>query len=1380
MPTIQPVTPKRRGKLLLQVVVTFLPMAMLTCGAAYYFYHSTQERAAIYNRMRETAGIELGQSAINNILLEIRRDLHLVSEHYALKNYLDHSAPDKMRDFEQSMLGYMLNLASANRIYDQLRWLDETGMERVRINFNNGKPAIAPAEMLQDKSERYYFSAAFKLGRGEAYLSPLDLNIEQGRIEIPHKPMLRIAMPVFDSREHKRGIVIFNYFGNELLERFGTAAINIADHVMLLNQYGYWLKSPNEDETWGFMLGRHQVTLARRHPSVWRRILAAESGQFEDAGGLWTFGTVYPRGDGVDVPDRSLFWKAVAYLPKEALYGSHPLLNPILGTLAGLLLLELAGCWKMAHLRRLRSEAQEAVWYTNQNLERLVDERTAQLQAGINLQKQTEERLLLKSAALEATANAIIITDINGFIQWANPAFLQMTGYSRLEAIGKRPNDLVNSGLQSQQFYEALWDTIKHGRVWRGELINKRKDGSLYTEEMTITPVRYHRGKPAYFIAIKEDISARRQTARALHEKEFMLSESQRIAHVGSWQMSLPEGKITWSEETYRLFGVFPDSFTLVLKSIYKLIDADERGAVKEWIRACWKDAHPGDLEFYARLPDGTARMLCVRGGLQYDANNRPVMLAGTVQDITERKKTEAHLINLNRVYTVLSNINQAIVRLRDMDALFHEACRIAVEDGGFRMAWIGLLDPLRAALKTVAQFGVAQDYLDGLHISLANDDYGGGPTGTALREGRHVYCSDIEHDTRMRPWRDQLMKIGCGSSIAIPLKVKGVVRGVYNLYADQVGFFNDEEIKLLDELASDISFAMEVAEVETERRLSDERLRQAAAVFESTREGVMVTDAELYIRLVNRAFSEITGYSQAEVLGERPSLLSSGRSSRAFYAELWGSIQAIGHWQGEIWNRRKNGELYPELLSISVDMDKSGRVNGYIGVFADISKLKSSEAELEFLAHHDPLTRLPNRLLLLSRLEYSIERAQRENKQLALLMLDLDRFKDVNDSFGHLAGDELLQQAAARLTERLRSVDTVTRLGGDEFTVLLEEIAHPEDAARVADEIISALSEPWHLANGIEVRISVSVGITLFPEHGNTPVELLQQADAALYQAKAEGRGRFTYFSENLTRAARERIELESRLRRAITQNELRVYYQPQMDIASGRMTGAEALVRWQDPVEGLIPPSRFITVAEETGLIGAVGDWVLKEACLQGRRWIEAGMPELTLAVNVSSYQFLSGNLVEAVTHTLASTGFPAARLELELTESALMDRHKETVDTLNRLRKLGVRLAIDDFGTGYSSLAYLKRFPLDVLKIDKSFVEDIPENQDDREIAAAIIVMAHTLRFKVLAEGVETAEQLAFLQDQGCDSYQGFLKSPPLPADAFTKLLSESGLE
>jgi diguanylate cyclase (GGDEF)-like protein len=395
-----------------------------------------------------------------------------------------------------------------------------------------------------------------------------------------------------------------------------------------------------------------------------------------------------------------------------------------------------------------------------------------------------------------------------------------------------------------------------------------------------------------------------------------------------------------------------------------------------------------------------------------------------------------------------------------------------------------------------------------------------------------------------------------------------------------------------------------------------------------------------------------------------------------------------------------------------------------------------------------------------------------------------LDRFKTVNDSMGHLAGDELLQQVATRIKARLRDVDMVARLGGDEFVVLLEDITHPEDAARVAEVIVADLSKPFQLLKDInihpelsrKVRIGASIGISLFPQHGDSPESLLDNADIALYRAKDEGRGCFAYFSEEFTLVARERIALETRLRHAIEQLHLCVYYQAQIDIDSGRIIGAEALVRWHDPTEGLISPNNFIPIAEETGLIVDIGAWVLRETCLQGRRWIDAGLPSLTLAVNVSPHQFRRSDISALVAQVLDETGFPAELLELELTESGLMENEDKAVEVLNNLRAQGVRLAIDDFGTGYSSLSYLKRFPLDVLKIDKSFIDDIPSLQDDMEITATIVAMGHILGFKVLAEGVETLEQLAFLREKGCDTYQGFIKSKPLPAEEFAQLLRD----
>ncbi|WP_333876193.1 sensor domain-containing protein [Methylobacter sp.] len=469
----------------------------------------------------------------------------------------------------------------------------------------------------------------------------------------------------------------------------------------------------------------------------------------------------------------------------------------------------------------------------------------------------------------------------------------------------------------------------------------------------------------------------------------------------------------------------------------------------------------------------------------------------------------------------------------------------------------------------------------------------------------------------------------------------------------------------------------------------------------------------------------------------------------------------------------RSSGLAWAEMRSAPLEWD--GRP-GYVIALRDITERKSAEEAIKQLAFYDLLTKLPNRRLLQERLKHSINMERREGKQLALLMLDLDRFKAVNDSLGHQAGDALLQQVAERITGQLRDVDMVARLGGDEFIVLLEDIIHPDDAARVAEKIITDLSKPFKLNQSDDVRIGASIGISLYPQHGDSSEILLDHADAALYHAKDRGRGCFAYFSEELTVIVRERIALEARLRKAIEQHELCVFFQPQVDIASSRIVGAEALVRWRDPIEGLIEPVHFISLAEETGLILEIGEWVLREACRQGRLWLDMELPPLTIAVNVSSYQFHRSDINALAAKVLAETRFPAKRLELEITESGLMENQDKTTVILNSLHMQGIHLAIDDFGTGYSSLAYLKSFSVDVLKIDKSFIAEIPNNTDDMEIAATIVAMGHILGFKVLAEGVETTEQLDFLRKAGCDAYQGFIKSRPLPALKFAELLSD----
>ncbi len=556
-----------------------------------------------------------------------------------------------------------------------------------------------------------------------------------------------------------------------------------------------------------------------------------------------------------------------------------------------------------------------------------------------------------------------------------------------------------------------------------------------------------------------------------------------------------------------------------------------------------------------------------------------------------------------------------------------------------------------------------------------------------------------------------------------------------------------------------------------TEREQMQENLQQAATVFESTAEGVMITDLQQRITAVNRAFTTITGYSEAEALGQSPRLLASGNHDSAFYAAMWHNLSASGHWQGEIWNKRKNGELYPEWLTISAVRDSSEHITHFVGVFADISSLKHAQARLDHQAHHDPLTGLPNRTLFETRLRAAIEDALLDQRMGAVLFIDLDRFKHINDSLGHPVGDQLLKSIAERLKAHLRDIDTVARLGGDEFIILLPGLPQKDDAELVAHKLLECFNQPFQF-DGQELFISASIGISRYPEDGQDVATLVKNADAAMYRSKARGRNRVELYTRDLTFQATERMALERELRRAIEQEQLLLYYQPKRCLRSNRLIGAEALVRWHHPLFGEIPPDRFIPLAEETGLIIALGDWVLRQACWQMQQWRQQHAPFGPLSVNLTGVQLRQPHLLLRISSLLEEHHLPAELLQLEITESFIMNQAEEALNLLHQLKQLGIQLAIDDFGTGYSSLSYLKRLPVDTLKIDQSFVRGLPNDSNDVAIVRAIIALGRSMQLTVIAEGVETKAQELFLAAEGCEQIQGFVISRAIHADAFAQ--------
>ena len=559
-----------------------------------------------------------------------------------------------------------------------------------------------------------------------------------------------------------------------------------------------------------------------------------------------------------------------------------------------------------------------------------------------------------------------------------------------------------------------------------------------------------------------------------------------------------------------------------------------------------------------------------------------------------------------------------------------------------------------------------------------------------------------------------------------------------------------------------------------TAMKARDAEMQLHANLFMHSLEGIMICAADSTILAVNQSFTEITGYAQSDVHGKRPAVLSSGRHDEDFYRDMWRQVNSQGRWQGEVWNRRKDGTLFLEWLTINVDRADDGSVRHYYAIFSDITERRATEQRLMHLTHHDPLTDLPNRLVLRDRLERALGDAQRHRSLLAVLYVDLDRFRNVNESLGHIVGDQLLIEIAQRLAQAVGNGGTVSRHGGDEFTVLLPE-ADADAAAHMAQTLLETLSQPISI-DGQQLVMSASIGIATYPADGEDADTLLQASDVAMYRAKQDGGNIFRFHSPEMQRNVSQTLQTETALHRALRNSEFELFYQPQIDMGSGRVIGCEALLRWRDPVVGLRSPAEFIPVAEESGLILPLGAWVMKTAAAQCKAWHDAGHSQFIVAVNVSALQFRQERFVEQVTQVLANSGLPAHALEIELTESAVADDPERAIGLIQSLNELGVRLSIDDFGTGYSSLSYLRRFNIHKLKIDQSFVRDLMTDSDSASIVQAVISMSSDLNLIAVAEGVETAAQAAWLQQRGCNEAQGYLYAKPMPAEAFERWLAQ----
>lgn len=795
----------------------------------------------------------------------------------------------------------------------------------------------------------------------------------------------------------------------------------------------------------------------------------------------------------------------------------------------------------------------------------------------------------LQIAAIEATANAVVITDRTGTIIWANAAFERLTGHQCSEIVGKVTR-ILKSGHNSGATYEGMWRTILAGNIWRGELINRRKDGSLYDEEMTISPLKDAGGNVTHFVAVKQNVTERKRI------------EQQTL--------------------------------------------------------------------FKAALLEAQAETT-VDGILVVDESNRIVLT--------------------NKQFALNFEIPDQLLNTHD-DHIVRKFVTEKIEDS--------------------EAFTERVEYLNSHKDEKSRDEI-------RFKNGRLF-------DRYSAPLID----------------AEGRYRG-------RIWYFREI----------------------TERVQAEERLRLWSRVLDQSAEAIFVCDPQQKILLVNSAFEELTGFSADDAIGQTPRILQSGRQGRAFYQEMWKCISETGSWRGEVWNRRKSGELYVENLSIGSVRDHQGELTHYVGIFSDVTARKQAEERIIHLAHYDALTDLPNRVLLTDRLNQLIKASHRKKSKVAVIFIDLDRFKEVNDSLGHDAGDVLLQQLAGRLCDAVRKEDTVARLGGDEFVVALQGIQTRQDVSVLAEKLISRLVKPVML-NSYELTVTASLGISIYPDDASSGVQLISNADAAMYKAKSTGRNAYHFYTSDLNQHALEMLSVENALRRAVERDEFVLHFQPQVNIRSGGVVGAEALIRWNHPEQGLVMPGKFISIAEERGLIVPIGNWVIEEAARRASAWKDTPGLSIPIAVNVSAVQFRQKGFVDRLADIVRRHGISPACLELELTESIVMRDAESTVEILQNLHKAGFRLSIDDFGTGYSSLRYLQRFPIDKIKIDQSFVAD----KGAGSIVTAVISLARSLKLKVIAEGVQTREQFELLREQHCDEVQGFLISPALASKDFENLIHD----
>ncbi|MGA7856499.1 MAG: PAS domain S-box protein [Terracidiphilus sp.] len=925
-----------------------------------------------------------------------------------------------------------------------------------------------------------------------------------------------------------------------------------------------------------------------------------------------------------------------------------------------------------------------------------------------------QEECRLLASIVETTNEAIFSKSLDGKILSWNPAAERMFGYTAEEISGENISVLIPVDRAGEET-ELLRRVSLGERIVAVETERIRKDGQRFPASVTISPLRSAAGEVIGASRVVRDITERKITEAALRESEESLREAQRIAYLGSFVLDIGTGIWTSSDVLDEIFGI-GRSYERSVAGWRALIHPDDRARMSAHLaEEVLGQGKPFNREYrIIRQNDHAERWIQGLGRLEFDSHGNPTVMRGTILDITERKEVDSALRESRELLQLFIEHAPAALAMFDREMRYLAASRRWLENNA--MAGKQVIGVSHYETHP----DIPENWKEAHRRGLAGE--------TLSSDGDRFERADGEVQWRrweVRPWHTAAGDVG------------GVI-----IFSDDI----------------------------TRQKTAEDRLHLAASVFTHASEGITITDASGTILDVNHAFTRITGYSREEVIGKNPRILNSGRQSREFYTEMWSQLTANGYWSGEIWNRARDGRVFPEILTISAVPDATGKTQQYVALFADISSLKEQEQKLERLAHYDPLTGLPNRALLSDRLQVAMPRGQRRGRPMAVVCLDLDNFKGINEHYGRETGDQLLSVMANRMGLALRQDDMLARIGGDEFVAVLADAGSTDDSIPMINRLLNAVAEPVELGE-LTLHVSTSIGVTFFPQPADVDAEqLLRQADQAMYQAKVEGKNRYHIFDAREDRSVRGHHEDVERIRRAFHANEFLLYYQPKVNMRTGSVLGAEALIRWQHPQGGLLPPAQFLPIIEGNALALEVGEWVIETALTQIESWHAAGL-NIPVSVNISGQQLLEPNFVERLSALLAAhPGVRPSSLELEVLESSALQDLGQVSEVITACSELGVSFALDDFGTGYSTLTYLRRLPADVLKIDRSFVREMLDNPEDLTMLEGVLALVTAFRRLASAEGVETMEQGLMLLRLGCQVAQGYGIARPMPASDF----------